>query len=261
MVRRLPRLISLALGFTLFLSACGQEKPSEFQSEVNAQLILALGDFSVYYENYAQKAAASLDRVFQLIIPPIQRLGWQETAEFFKEAIPKTKGELAELCRGASGFYGEIDDLDYGSAKREDFQDICQRLYPYLQSLSRHLALPLAESVGPVNSGTAVNPGTDTSPPGSDPTGQTIPDGRWDGGKAQDKGGLETLNGYSIVFGGGFAYFGSTYDTADFIIQHGTKMTYDIQGNRITFRSVKDPRSSTMTYAGDAITDNTDPEQ
>lgn len=252
------KLFFIAMVLMFLLSACDKGESADFQSQVKAQLILIQGDLSIYYENYALKATASQDLVFKMIIPPLKRPGWEETISFIAQAIPKTKGELPELCREAGEFYREIDSLDYDSATRGDFADICQRLYPYLERLSRHLDLALAEGVQPL--GNEARPGEDPGKEGSN-TNCPIPDSRWDGGKAKDTGGLETLNGYSIVFRGGFAYFGTTYDTTDFITQQGTKMTYTIEGSRITFRSVKDPRSVVMTYSGSTITDNADPEK
>lgn len=80
--------------------------------------------------------------------------------------------------------------------------------------------------------------------------------GRWDGDTASG-----AMNGYSIVFYNGRAYFGITYEDDDYIINNGLELTYTISGNQITFNSVSDNRSVVMTYSGSTITDNADPEK
>jgi hypothetical protein len=66
------------------------------------------------------------------------------------------------------------------------------------------------------------------------------------------------MNGYSIVFYDGKAYFGTTYEPDSVIISSGLELTYTISGSSITFKSTEDSRSVVMAYDGKTITDNTD---
>lgn len=136
--------LTLALVFTFLFSSCGNNDAVDFRSQIEAQLILAQGDLSIYYENYASKASATADMVFKMIIPPIKRPGWQETLAFFSEVVPKAKGEQSELCHRAHDFYTEIDRLDYANARRGDFEKYLSTPVPFPAVLIPTLGLGLA---------------------------------------------------------------------------------------------------------------------
>jgi hypothetical protein len=85
---------------------------------------------------------------------------------------------------------------------------------------------------------------------------KTIEDSRWDGDVVSG-----AMNGYSIVFRDGKAYFGTTYETDSVIISSGLELTYTISGGSMTFKSAEDNRSVVMTYDGKTFTDNTDPDK
>lgn len=80
---------------------------------------------------------------------------------------------------------------------------------------------------------------------------QTIPDSRWDGKQASG-----AMNGYSIIFCNEKAYFGTTYEDDDTIISSGQATTYTIEGGKIIFKAVGDPRTAIMSYDGTKITES-----
>lgn len=86
---------------------------------------------------------------------------------------------------------------------------------------------------------------------------QTVANSRWDGDRPSSTGsdGLEQINGFSIVFQNGKAYFGTTYDTTADIISEGLEVTYTLSGSTIVFTNTDTDEKATCKYTNNTIVD------